>query len=203
MRRLTTNVKASKLKLGDIIYVVSLSESATINSHKVTGIVQNRDNNTPSIHFDYQDSSKWFYEWSYWLTFSEEKAKKMQKYIQNHWKYYNARRAKAQAIYEANKKRIDDGEFTHLENQKVMIRTEERNGTWIKSHIYRVYPTYKPGKFYFSAGNNTWLLHKEGKNWYFWTREKELIAQRDKINAELRKERKRNKEVTLPGRCTK
>lgn len=201
MRRLTTNVKASKLKLGDIVYVVSLGESATINSHKVTGIVQNRDNKNPSIYFDYQDGSKWFYEWSHWLTFSETKANKMQKYILNHWKYYNARREKAKAIYEANKKRIEDGEFEYLENQKVMIRTEERNGTWIKSHIYRVYATDKPGKFCFSAGNNIWLLDKEGKNWYFWTREKELIAQRDKINAELKKERRKKKEE--PGRCVK
>jgi len=201
MRRLTTNVKACNLKLGDIIYVVSLSESATIVSHKVTGIVQNRDNNNPNIYFDYQDGSKWFYEWSYWLTFSEAKAKKMQKYIIKHWEYYNARRARDKAFYEANKKRIEDGEFDHLINLPVMIRTEKRNGTWIKSYIYRVYATYKPGVFSFLAGNNHWLLSKEGQNWYYWSREKELLAQRDKINAELKKERKKKKEE--PGRCVK
>jgi hypothetical protein len=93
------------------------------------------------------------------------------------------------AIYEVNETKKH--ELDHLIDKYVMVRT---GPTEYKKHsIDYIYSTNRPGQYSFSDGHQRYLFKNEGKNWYYWSKLKELLQQRVELNKEIRKERHKEK----------
>ncbi len=106
-----------------------------------------------------------------------------------------------QRIREQNQEAIDSGKFEDLIGRYVMVRVS--HDEYEKKKIFRIDPTTVEGDFMIIPGwgyyngrtttGNKYLFSRKGKNWYFWSKIKELEEERARINAEIRKERKKEK----------
>lgn len=193
-----SKIKINDLNIGDIFYEVRVSSNnPSVKTHVVTAVETfppSKDRNN-LIKVDYEGSHYYSIgRWGSYTTRSIKKAERVRELTSEQDARANKRWEETTKIREENKANIKEVEDA-LIGKEVMVRVPTKDGTWKKSKILAVVAGDEPGLYYFRANRNMWRSDREGKNWEFWTREKELKRQRDKINKELAQLRKKKSRV--------
>lgn len=195
------NIK--NLKVGEEFYVVDKYvglDKPIIRTFKVTERKEwiSKLDNTPQIKVTAYCNNQNFYQHYYdYVGQSLAKAQKVLIHKRRKYENYLEKRKQEKLNYQINEENIEEAKLKYLDKD-VMIKWKsypENKTKYVKSTITHVFSTDKKGVYALSCrGYNVYLTSREGKNWYFWTREKELIEQRNKINQELAKIRRANSE---------
>ena len=194
-----TRLKFMDFKLDEVIYTIKrwVWEKPVITKHIVTGLRKYRkgDKLHEELYLDYSEYPTWGFQRNEFC-YTGRSLLKAQRVLEERLiahEAYKAREIRRKENYEINKSLLEVKKEQYI-GKAVMIKS--KGSVYIKAEITNLYPTYKLGVFSFStkvgysSHGNSYLTSREGKNWYYWTREQEIIDQREALNKELRELRK-------------
>ena len=180
-------IKPQNIKLKDIIYSVDLlSYDPKYVSHTVTGIMLSKENDY-HIYMDFSETLESFNKNKFYYTYSEIKAERVVNTLKKLIEKKEKRLKHKQSIKLENDKKLKFAEKKYLDKE-IMIKSS--SDSWIKARVWEVKSSYKKDVYCLITipkGSGHYSTSKEGKSWYFFSKEAELKKQIEILQDQLKK----------------
>jgi hypothetical protein len=180
-------IKTQNIKLKEVIYSVDLlSYDPKYISYTVTGIVINEENHY-DIYVDFSKTPKYLNSNQFYYTYSKIKAERIVDNLKKVIKKQETKLKNKKLIHLENDKNLKVIDKKYLDRE-VMIKIGP--DSWIKSRIADIKSSDKKNVYCFNTipkGAGCYSTSREGKSWYFFSKEAEIKKQIEILQAQLKK----------------
>lgn len=180
-------IKNENIKINDIIYSVDLlSKNPSYTIHTVTGIVIDEEKNY-DIYMNFSKTPTLFNSNRFYYTYSEIKAERMVNTLKIFIEKEETKLKNKNSIKLENDKKLKLVEKKYLDKE-IMIKSN--SDSWIKARVWEVKSSYKKDVYCLITipkGSGHYSTSKEGKSWYFFSKEAEIKKQIEILQAQLKK----------------
>lgn len=180
-------IKNQNIKINDIIYSVDLlSKNPSYTIHTVTGIVIDEEKNY-DIYMNFSKVPTLFDSNKFYYTYSEIKAERIVDRLKKVIEKEEIELKNKHSIKLENDKKLKFAEKKYLDKE-IMIKSD--SNSWIKARVWEVNSSYKKDIYYLTTipkGSGNYSTAKEGKTWYFFSKEAEIKKQIEILQEQLKK----------------
>jgi hypothetical protein len=180
-------IKTQNIKLKEVIYSVDLlSYDPKYISHTVTGIIINEENHY-DIYVDFSKTPKYLNSNQFYYTYSKIKAERVIDSLKKRIKKEENKLKNKKLVQLENDKNLKIADRKYLDKE-IMIKIG--SDSWIKARISEIKSSHKKNVYYFNTipkGSGCYSTSKEGKSWYFFSKEAEIKKQIEILQTQLKK----------------